>query len=250
MCVLTCLYIQSTYAVSYPVADITGPVKGHQPTALPAINIQTPAVGDKIKVNPNFFDVDDDGFSRENTLYEWQVKYPAGWKTIKSGMGNEPGIDSLLVEEDYIGYEIRVGVRPSNYSSVSDPYLGVMSYSAETSPTQGRAPVAANLTIAGTTIVGQELIGNYTFSDKDGDREGKSIYKWFSGGQVIQNATEKTYTIRPADQGKQLAFSIIPISATGTPSIGKVKCHKLSSGKSPYCYEPRISLSPAKPTCR
>lgn len=81
-------------------------------------------------------------------------------------------------------------------------------------------PVASNLVLTGNTVVGETLIGSFTYSDADGDAPGNHIYQWYraddQAGQnnrvAIVGATGASYTMAPADQGKFMVFEVIPVS--------------------------------------
>ena len=71
-------------------------------------------------------------------------------------------------------------------------------------------PEAKSAEILGMVKVGQSVGGGYTFSDKNGDPEGNSIYSWKING--IEVSTGATYTIGESDVGKTLTFSVTPVS--------------------------------------
>ena len=81
------------------------------------------------------------------------------------------------------------------------------------------APVATSVTLtddnSGNTVVGDNLTGNYNYSDVDGDSEGTSTYRWLRNGAAISGATSTTYSIVAADSGQTLSFEVTPIAATG-----------------------------------
>jgi len=85
------------------------------------------------------------------------------------------------------------------------------------------APVASNVLITGSNLIGSVITGSYTYYDDDGDLEGTSTFVWFradnasgSGLQVIGGATAKTYTLVPADLNKYIFFKVTPVADTGT----------------------------------
>jgi hypothetical protein len=77
------------------------------------------------------------------------------------------------------------------------------------------APVASNVTIAGSAVVGQTLTGNYTYTDADGDLEGTSTFRWLRNGSAVAGATAKTYTLVGADQGATIKFEVTPVAQAG-----------------------------------
>ena len=77
------------------------------------------------------------------------------------------------------------------------------------------APTATGVNITGTTEVGFQLTGNYTYGDADGDLEGTSIYQWLRNNATIVGATNKQYTLVVADEGRQIRFVVTPVALTG-----------------------------------
>ncbi len=247
VCILSGLYFQPAWAAAHSVAAMTRSVTGHAPTAAPVLDNTSPVADQTLTADPQFYDVDGDAMSPDNTLYEWQVQDSPGgsWRKIADAKpGSDPTSKKYKVWVGYIGNSLRVAVRPAGYSSEVDPYLGEWAYSTATNPVQGRAPEAQNVTTSGTAVVGQQLTGNYTFSDADGDTEAGSTYKWYRDGQAIPNATGKTYTIASADQGKKLTFGVTPKSSTGTPNVGaEVKAAESATvqGRAPEAQNVTIS---------
>jgi hypothetical protein len=92
----------------------------------------------------------------------------------------------------------------------------------------GAAPVASNVRITGTAMVGEPLVGAFDYSDADGDAAGTHTYAWYRADDAagtlnrapIAGATASTYTVTAADFGKYLVFEVVPKSATGTPDTG------------------------------
>jgi uncharacterized protein YkwD len=81
-------------------------------------------------------------------------------------------------------------------------------------------PVATDVAITGTAVVGQELTGSYVYGDADGDAEGASTYRWLRNGEAIAGATSATYLLVVAEEGAQLRFEVTPVAATGaSPGI-------------------------------
>lgn len=87
------------------------------------------------------------------------------------------------------------------------------------------APTAIVQAITGTTTVGQELTGRYTYADAENNPEGASIKQWFRADNAsglnrvaILGATDATYTLISADLGKYIQFGVTPIASAGTPT--------------------------------
>jgi hypothetical protein len=89
-------------------------------------------------------------------------------------------------------------------------------------PPTNSAPVASNVMIEGDAIVGETLVGSYTYSDAENNAEGTSSFKWYrtdlAGGNkiAITGAITRTYTIQSVDKGKFLFFEVTPVASTGT----------------------------------
>ena len=77
------------------------------------------------------------------------------------------------------------------------------------------APQAASLFIGGDPHVGQQLRGQYVYSDADGDLEGASTFRWLRDAVAITGATADTYTVVEADSGHTITFEVTPVAATG-----------------------------------
>lgn len=108
------------------------------------------------------------------------------------------------------------GGGPSS-SGISSSSASISSSSSSTAV--NTAPAVSNVRIvddnAGSTLVGDTLIGSYTFTDAEGDAEGASTFRWFRGSEAIANATSMTYELTSADSGQPVGFEVTPIAATG-----------------------------------
>ncbi len=84
------------------------------------------------------------------------------------------------------------------------------------------APRALNVSISGNLGIGEELTGNYTYYDQNGDPEGESKYKWFkgeyaNGAEKIQilGAQGRIYTVKETDWNNYIFFEVTPIAESG-----------------------------------
>lgn len=89
--------------------------------------------------------------------------------------------------------------------------------------TSNLAPVAENVSVTGTEVVGQTMTGTYSYSDHEEDAEDASMFKWYradtAGGaneQLISGESEGDYTLQPADKGKYIRFEVTPAASAGT----------------------------------
>ncbi|CAA0117615.1 Uncharacterised protein [BD1-7 clade bacterium] len=85
------------------------------------------------------------------------------------------------------------------------------------------APMAVGVSVSddtdGVIKVGTVLTGTYTYEDVENDDEDLSAdgtqLRWLRNGAEIADATESTYTVTAADEGKTLVFAVIPKAKTG-----------------------------------
>ena len=137
-----------------------------------------------------------------------------------------PGVYSRL---EFFYYASHCMYNKSNITYTVD-------YSFENFPSDApteAAPVASNVTVAGSNTVGSTLTGAYIYSDVNGDLEGyvdpsynvisTSTYQWYRADDIsgtnktaITSATTKTYTVTSSDNGKYLFFTVTPLAVTGT----------------------------------
>ncbi|WP_282013617.1 alpha-amylase family glycosyl hydrolase [Marinifilum flexuosum] len=97
-----------------------------------------------------------------------------------------------------------------------------------TQPNVISAPVASNVTIAGTAKENETLTASYYYSDLNGDTEGASVYRWYRAEDTngknemsISGATNKTYQLTGDDRDKYIRFSVTPVAQTGELLEGK-----------------------------
>jgi len=81
------------------------------------------------------------------------------------------------------------------------------------------APTASAVTITdsngGSVVVGDTLVGSYTYADADGDAQGVSTFRWLRNGVAISGAVAANYTLVTADTGTSITFEVTPVAATG-----------------------------------
>lgn len=79
------------------------------------------------------------------------------------------------------------------------------------------SPIASSVSISdsneGGVIVGDELVGHYTYSDAEGDAEGVTRFRWLIGGSVV--GSEQSYSIQTSDADKFITFEVSPVASTG-----------------------------------
>jgi len=117
-------------------------------------------------------------------------------------------------------------------------------------------PVASSVNITGTFNVNDVLLGNYSYSDPDGEPEGTSTFEWWisdypdgSDSTAISSSNSRTYKIRMTDQGKYLLFTVIPAASAGTtPGTRVISSAVGPVNSAPAASAPYISGTPAVDT--
>ncbi len=140
------------------------------------------------------------------------------------------GIPNLSSSSTWFDYYTQ-----EEYSSASSFTLAPGEYKILTSvkldlpdiPGIQTAPVASNVVITGELSIGETLHASYTFTDKDDDPEGESIFQWYTaeasngaGTELISGADDTTYTLTSAEAGKYIMFEVIPVAVSESKSQG------------------------------
>jgi FG-GAP repeat len=161
-------------------------------------------VGDSLTGNYTYADVDGD--SEGTSTFRWLRN--------GSAIGGATASTYTLVAADS-GTAITFEVTPVASSGMANGALTASSGVAVINS----APSANSLSISdgngGNAAVGDNLTGNYTYADLDGDSEGTSIYRWLRDGSPISGATATTYTPVAADIAATITFEVTPIASTG-----------------------------------
>lgn len=82
-------------------------------------------------------------------------------------------------------------------------------------------PKAINLSITGNLQEGQQITGNYTYTDEDGDLESCTTFQWYTsdapGGILvpIAGATNQNYTLTANEINKFITFGVTPCNLVG-----------------------------------
>jgi len=92
------------------------------------------------------------------------------------------------------------------------------------------APEARDVSISGNMGIGEELTGEYSFYDRNGDSEGESTYKWFKGKNIdgsdkmqIMGALGRTHVIREVDWNHYIFFEVTPVAESGEFLTGQTQ---------------------------
>ncbi|HNP37028.1 MAG TPA: FG-GAP-like repeat-containing protein, partial [Woeseiaceae bacterium] len=171
-----------------------------------------PAVGSPLTGNYAYSDADGD--AEGGSVYRW-YRYDATFCFFR--------VAELASTRDYTptgadqGSCLSFEVTPVSQSGPPEERTGAAVESAKTSKiaAQNFPPTASNVTISGTTEVGYQLTGNYSYSDVNGDAQGASTFRWLRNGAPIAGATLSTYTLVAADQGTSIVFEVTPVALTG-----------------------------------
>ena len=85
-------------------------------------------------------------------------------------------------------------------------------------------PAASNVAVGGSDTVGCTLTGSYTYSDKESDPEGVSLFQWYrvessspndSLKAAISDAEGKNLVLNNSLEGKYLSFEVTPVAMQG-----------------------------------
>lgn len=173
-------------------------------------------VGDIISATYNYYDADNDLEGTSN--YQWRISTTTSFgDAVDIPSANSQTYEIQSSDEDKYFF---FGVQPIAATGTTD---GIFAWSSAHGPVVANvAPVASNETISGGNFVDDVLIGDYDYSDADGDFEGASEFSWLVGlttsvgdASVVFGETEAAYKVRSSDQGKYIFFSVKPIAQTG-----------------------------------
>jgi hypothetical protein len=84
-------------------------------------------------------------------------------------------------------------------------------------------PSASSVSISGSLVAGNQITGNYTYNDVDGDPESGTTFQWYRADNqsgtskaAISGATSQNYTLNAANVGKYIQFGVTPANANST----------------------------------
>ncbi len=163
---------------------------------------------------------DMNGDTEEASLYQWYRADDAigTGKTLIYGADETSYTLNLADEGKFLFFEVtpiaQTGILTG--APVQSPASNVIIASS------AAAPVASNVYLSGTFATGQELTGNYTYSDANGDLEGNSLHKWYKADDAsgtnqltILGANNQTYTLIESVLGKYISYRVTPVAQTG-----------------------------------
>ena len=140
------------------------------------------------------------------------------WLRNGSAISGATTVNYTLVASD-IGQTIKFEVTPLALTGTS-PGTAVSAPLAAASQSVNAAPKVSAVSITdsngGKAEVGDQLVGNYTYSDADNDAEGATRFRWLRNRTPIAGAIASTYTLTEADSGAIIKFEVTPVALTGT----------------------------------
>ena len=191
-----------------PPGPLTLPVVNSAPTASAVTvtdsNGGSVVVGDTLVGSYTYADVDGD--AQGVSTFRW----------LRNGVAISGAVAAnySIVAAD-TGATISFEVTPVAATGV---IVGAAASSASV-PVVNSAPTASAVTVTdpngGSAVVGDTLVGSYTYADADGDIEGASTFRWLRNGTAIAGAAASTYTLVAADLGATISFEVTPVAATG-----------------------------------
>lgn len=167
---------------------------------------------------------DADGDEEGASVYEWYRG--CNGMSLCEKIPGANGLTYALQRDDEDKY-VSFSVLPKSLTGT--PSIGVEVKSAfgdKVAPKPGSAPVASNVQVSGSYVVGQTLTASYTYSDADGDEQGATTLRWYRGCNgmsfctEIPGATGSTYKLQEADAGAYVKVMVTPVAKTGTPKQG------------------------------
>jgi hypothetical protein len=162
------------------------------------------------------------------------VGFTTGWTVLADdseivvdtlyGTGTDPDVVTFVLETAIAEGQTVTIAYDGTGSVVAFDGMPLNAFEAQTvvNTVGAEAPVASDVTITGEGRVGSELVGNYTYTDANGDVEEGSTYQWWYASDAAgsdklkllgENST--TYTVTEDVAGKYVAFEVIPVTATG-----------------------------------
>ena len=90
------------------------------------------------------------------------------------------------------------------------------------------APIAENVAIFGTAIVGNTLTGSYGFADGNSDEESGSTLAFYSytdemgSNETLLASGSNTYTITSAEDNRYVRFAVTPVDDSSTNNTGTI----------------------------
>ena len=133
-----------------------------------------------------------------------------GTKTVSFAMGDTtatlsvPTVDDGVVESDSV---VTAAIQTNTDYTVGTDGSGTVSVTDQGAT--GNNPATGAPTITGTAQVGQTLTADTSgIGDDDGLTNAAVAYQWLADGADIQDATDSSYTLAEADEGKAISVKV------------------------------------------
>jgi len=202
------------------VSSIIGPIQAVSPKAPVANEIAVNGIfyeDNEITGTYKYTDLNED--KEAETKYMWvrASKTDATvWETVEQGTAKSTDIIKYKLKAEDANNYLKLIIIPVAEKS---PFEG-QEASSNANLVRGK-PVAKNVWIWTSANIepGATLEGIYDYYHPNGYSESTTIYKWYKNYAIIQEATNKTYTVKETDVGATITFGITP-QATNDPKIG------------------------------
>ena len=154
--------------------------------------------------------------------------------TLKNGERYTEGFIPAFEETNGISYEYKLTFEGTETEYNKTPINDVGDYSLKVTGTDSNgkkqeesynftiigavAPMARDVKIEGSPIVGTKLLGSYKYFDENGDSEGETLFKWYRSSEKdgkykeIPDATTAEYTLTNEDEDSYIKFAVIPVA--------------------------------------
>lgn len=171
--------------------------------------------GISMKVVYNYFD--ENGCDENGTTFQWyRMTEPTATPVAISGATT----DSYTFTDDDADCYVYCAVTPKKAQA---PFEGNV-YKSNTISCP-KKPIAKNVKITGTSMVGNSLAVSFTYYDEENDPEGKHIIQWYVAGTEYSNEEAVVLTTQMA--GQSVWCVVTPVSKNfpykGTPVTTEIK---------------------------
>lgn len=151
-----------------------------------------------------------DGEPQGDTQIQWVYsdQMEDGYQPIPGATGS-----NYVVSQEYADYFIRVQITPKNQDGAAGKTVLSPGYLVKSA-----RPAAEDVEISGLSAIGETLTGSYRFSDRNGDAEGETTFRWLRASSKdgeyvpIAGATGKSYTLTKDDTDCFLRFAVTPVA--------------------------------------
>jgi len=200
------LYIDIATHLKLTVKIINKEKENHQPV-VNSVKIKGNAkVGQKIKLDYVFSDVDGD----------WEGESIIAWSTKTQELQRSTS-KTFIIPKGYEGDSIGAWIHPRDEHGLEGKVIPASNnmLHIEDKKENKYAPTVSHVKIKGQATEGKQLTLNYIFSDRDGDWEKESIVIWSTLFEELQRSTSKTFKVPKNHNGIEIGAWIIPRDAYG-----------------------------------